>query len=629
MPGGFVGVDVFFVISGYLISALIIEQNKRGSFSFVQFYECRLRRLVPAFVIVAGATLVAAYGIYAPNDLEAFGKSLTASILLHANHFFLENSGYFSAPAEVTPLLHMWSLSVEEQFYLLFPACLLFVIRRTSRPFVFLALGCLVSFLASCYMVVTNRDAAFFLLPFRAWEFLLGALMLAPSRPLGRRLSTLIGYAGIALILVSLFALSEASLFPAWNAIAPALGAAMLIKSGSETLAGRALSLGPVNYIGRTSYSFYLWHWPLICFMSYVLGEKLDIAQGLLAALVSFLLAVATYHLVETPFRSTARKTGKLALALACSTALLATGIVLDIQNGLPSRLPEPLVTALRKESLQIGPPLENCRLGEMVEADPRLAPMADAGRVRVCRVGSKDVIPSIVIWGDSHGDAFAPAFEEKLREHHLAAYSLSRGGCPPLLGMERVDSPNWRCIDFNNAVVSTIEQIRPERIVIAAHWLYYFEASRFSDEQRPRLRLNDPDVAGALLKTLTWASSKARVSVLAPVPEIGKDTPAILAKAALLGKSETVSVRLQDVRERQATSRREITRISAALGISVLDPIGFLCDESVCRGGDALEVVYTDSSHLSSKGAHKLGPLVDQVIESHPAVGIKPKAVE
>lgn len=616
MPGGFVGVDVFFVISGYLISALIMEQNGRGTFSFVQFYERRLRRLVPAFVVVASATLVAAYLLYAPKEFEALGKSVTATILLHANHFFLDNSGYFSAPAEVTPLLHMWSLSVEEQFYLVFPAALVFILRRSQRPFFWLAFACLISFLASCYMVVSDQETAFFLLPFRVWEFLLGTLMLAPSPPIGRKIAAIMGGVGAALVLASLILLKETSAFPGWNAIAPSLGAALLIKAGATSPTGRALSFGPVNYIGRTSYSFYLWHWPLICFFAYVLDDKLNVGQGLLAVLASLVLAMLTYHAIEIPFRSTARKTGKLALALVGSTALLAAGIILDIQNGLASRLPEPLATELRKEALQIGPPRDSCRLGNMIEADQRLAAMGDAGGVRVCRVGSKDVIPSLVIWGDSHGDALAPAFDEKLKQLHLAAYSLSRGGCPPMLGLERVDSPKWRCRDFNNAVMSTIERLQPDKIVIAANWPYYFRASQLATATASGLRLNDQDIAGALMRTLTWASSKAPVNIMAPVPDMGKDTPSVLAKTALLGKSESVSVSLQNIRERQATSMDAIKTASSDLGIPVLDPVSLLCNETTCIGGDASGIIFADSNHLSAKGAQKLAPLLDQVID-------------
>jgi len=302
-PGGFVGVDIFFVISGYLITSLLAREIDGGTYSTWRFYERRLRRIAPASLVVCAVAAVAAALIYVPSEFELFGESLTASLLIHANIFFYKESGYFAAPEDVMPLLHIWSLSVEEQFYVFFPIVLVLLSKwRIRTPGIFVLFAA--SFVASCVAVVMSPDAAFYLAQYRAWELLTGSLLalrVVPSP--GRRAADVASWVGGALIAFSIWGLSSRSAFPGWNAAFPCLGAALLIYAGPQAMLNRWLSTAPAVGVGLISYSLYLWHWPLLAFGAAIAMRPLHPQEAAVAVALAFLLAWLSYRFVETPFR--------------------------------------------------------------------------------------------------------------------------------------------------------------------------------------------------------------------------------------------------------------------------------------------------------------------------------------
>jgi peptidoglycan/LPS O-acetylase OafA/YrhL len=350
--GGFIGVDVFFVISGYLISAIILQDIRAGQFSIISFYERRVRRIFPALIVLLIGTGIVAYFLFLPAELVSFAKSQLAALLSVSNFFFWKTSGYFSAPVETKPLVHTWSLAVEEQFYVFLPI-FLYLAHRCFRKHlrIFVVLIALFSFAISAVGAFKFPDATFYLPHTRAWELLLGVLITldvfpAIRTPAMRNAATI---AGLALISVAVFGFTAYTPFPGVTALPPCLGAALIIAGGQtgDSLVGRILSLKPVVFVGLISYSLYLWHWPVIVFqnMESLLVTTVSVRMIKLACiLVSFALATLCWKYVELPFRGKQKlfnRAGVFKFAAAATTVVIAVGLTTLASGGFPSRYPE------------------------------------------------------------------------------------------------------------------------------------------------------------------------------------------------------------------------------------------------------------------------------------------------
>src|ERR1700675_1653579 len=355
LRGGFVGVDVFFVISGYLISSIILSDLDSSRFSIVTFYERRVRRIFPALFVMLISTAVLAYKFLLPSEFVDFGKSFVASTFSFSNLYFLQRSGYFDAPAAMKPLLHTWSLAVEEQFYVFLPLFLV-CIRKffPNKQRIIIVFVALTSFSVSAGGSFRRHDATFYLSHTRAWELLLGTLLAmncfpAISGTLWRNVASLWG---VVSILLAGFLFTSRTVFPGASALLPCVGAALIITAGKsgKTVVGRILSFRPIVFVGMISYSLYLWHWPLIVFqgadglLTKGLSPKLT---KLVVIVVSFALATLSWRFVERPFRDrrfniSRANVFRLASAAAVLLLILGTGIV--VTNGFPSRYPDEAV---------------------------------------------------------------------------------------------------------------------------------------------------------------------------------------------------------------------------------------------------------------------------------------------
>lgn len=349
--GGFVGVDIFFVISGYLISSVILQDIEKGKFSFAVFYERRVRRILPALIVALIGTSVLAYLYFLPLELVGFAKSLLSALFSASNFYFWKQTSYFGGPVESMPLIHTWSLAVEEQFYLFLPVFLVLAHRFFPRKIrLVVLLIAAVSFAISAVGAFRFPSASFYLPHTRAWELMLGVLISLDFLPaIGKTVvRNLLAFGGCVLIVASVCLLYSGFPFPGVSALPPCLGAAMIIYAGrsGSSWAGRALSFKPLVFIGLISYSLYLWHWPVIVFQ----GMESGIVSGLsvrtakvACILVSFSLATLSWKFVELPFRSGQKKLSKAALfKLIPSVAaiVMAIGITAIVYRGLPSRYP-------------------------------------------------------------------------------------------------------------------------------------------------------------------------------------------------------------------------------------------------------------------------------------------------
>ena len=627
VPGGFVGVDVFFVISGYLITANIHGDLLVGRFSIAEFYERRARRILPAlFVMMLGVWVGAS--LFLPADLKLFAESTVAATLSLSNAFFWRHSGYFDVGASGSPLLHTWSLAVEEQFYIVFPLSLWLLARlvRGRRERLTLALAMLwaLSFGFSLWQVSHDQRAAFYL-PFdRAWELLTGALLAvaAPPAPERHWVREATGATALALIVAPAALLSAAAPFPGVNALAPCVGAVLFIWCGAgeqarPTLAARILQSPPLVGLGLVSYSLYLWHWPLLVFARYYsLGSSPPTMEAL-AVLAALLVAYASWALVERPFRQRAWLASRPALLAGCAASVLALcglGGAAALAGGLPQRF-TPAVQAMAAGADDHNGYRDHCF--SLTPAD------LDAGRY--CRIGVDNAAPTLAVWGDSHADALMSGFDALARAHAVAGVALTHGSCPPLLGVEVHEREDNGCPPLNTSALGVIERLNIRKVVLAARWAGYAEGRLYIDGAPPvgmrrsgaqALRVGDHAMfTAALADTFARLRNEGRqVFIVLPAPEAKRPVAETLALAAALHERVDLAPTRAAYDARQGFTRATIDRLSHQYGVVEIDPAARLCGPERCRVELQGRSLYYDADHLSRRGARFLEPLMSPV---------------
>jgi peptidoglycan/LPS O-acetylase OafA/YrhL len=619
MSGGFVGVDVFFVISGYLITSIIAREVDAGEFTFAGFYERRIRRIYPALMVVLAAAFLGAWVALMPREFLAFARTLIATPLFAANFMFLGEDGYFDAASVTKPLLHIWSLGVEEQFYIVFP-WLLIAARRYGRNRLAIVVAVVAASLASSVVAgVLDWGQAYFLLPMRFWELGFGALLALYRPAVPSRLRDVVGVGGAAAIVASCFLIDESMAFPGWVALFPVVGAAaVMVAEGSP--ANRLLATRPFVFIGRISYPMYLWHWPLIVFTVQVLGRSLRPLEATVIFALTVLLSWGTLALVEAPIRARRWAVSRRSLfvgAAVLSAVFVALGVVGVVKRGWSGRF-TPDVEALAAvgtertliqelcphERRMMGKDLPPCILGDA--ASPRF---------------------DFVLLGDSHARAIAGSLAVKARELGLKGLYLGRVACPPLPGADRQGDRTRRCAEHVDWAVAQVRAVDPRTVLVHARWADATSVPRPEGERGDAMsfivggrRLGHEansavlqDRLGALLDAV---GQGRRVALIASVPVLPFDVPTALAADRRFGRPERQGVTRADHERRQAEARRILDALAAEHpGTVVLDPATILCPTERCdivRGGTPL---YNDDNHLGRVGSALLAePILDFV---------------
>lgn len=469
VPGGFVGVDVFFVISGYLITGLVAADLDRGRFSLVDFWNRRLRRIWPAALAVTISVLVAGWVIMLPDDLRVLAADAVAQVTMLANVRFWKGTDYFDPSVDLRPLLHTWSLAVEEQFYLVFPPVMVLLSKLGSRTRLgILAVLAAASLAASVVMIGPRPMAVFYLLPFRAWEMLLGAVLaLVPwSGPATSAWRQMLALGGLIAIVVPCFRYGRETVFPAAAALPPCLGAVALLAAGEQTWVNRLLAVEPLRQVGLMSYSLYLWHWPILAFLRYCLDLSLPAPVTVAALVATTLLAGASYRWVETPFRRgwPARFPGRFALAVAmASGVVVATAFVVRRLDGLPGRF-----TPQARRLFDAGAFSHEWAFeGDITKDVGRsLKSMGKPGGTdRAC----------FLFWGDSHAMCISPAIDALAGDLGISGRAALGSGLIPLPLVERRSGQGcreWRA--WQAEIMRWIREYRPRHVILCARWSMY-----------------------------------------------------------------------------------------------------------------------------------------------------------
>ena len=611
---------MFFVISGFLITSVILDDLAAGRFSLLGFYERRVRRIFPALFATLLATLAAGLLILLPDDLKTLGRSATAATLFSSNLLFWSEAGYFDVAAAHKPLLHTWSLSVEEQFYLVFPLALLLLVRSRRDLVRYGAVALPLSLALAAWTARSAPDSAFYLAPMRAWELLLGALLAAGALPPPRHQGVRDGLSllGLGLIAWSVLAISPETPFPA-AAIPASLGAGLVIHAGTGggSLGGRVLGTPPVAFTGLVSYSLYLWHWPLLVLAGAYAARPLTTAEAALVLLVTLPVAVASWRWVERPFRGERPVLPGRRVFAAAGTAMgvtAALGIALQLGHGLPSRLP-PDVALLAAGAHDRNPHRGGC-LGPSPEA-------VLAGQL--CPLGAAaPAPPTFLLWGDSHAEMLRDALGEAAAQAARAGLFAGRPGCPPLAGVSVEGPEAVPCRRFDEAVLRLATRGDIGTVILAAHWSLYATGERVGRDTGPGIRILDepsgrwsPAAGEAAFRRALEATVAAlaaagkKVVVVGPVPEVGLAVPAVLAQAAWRGRDVDIGPTPAGFAARNRIVLSVLADLEARGLARIVRPDAALCAGTRCRVEDGGQSLYADDNHLTLHGAALVGPLL------------------
>jgi peptidoglycan/LPS O-acetylase OafA/YrhL len=633
VSGGFIGVDVFFVISGFLITSLIIKDLEAGKFTFINFWERRARRIIPASVALVLAVLSAGYFLLLPSDYTNLGKSGLMQAIFGANLYFWRTTNYFAQAAEEQPLLHTWSLAVEEQFYLFVPLLLVLIFRSETfrQRGLLLMLFCfalLISLALSIVAVSQMPGFAFYLLPTRAWEMLCGSVVaVLPVVHLSRLWREVLSGIGLTAILVPCFLYTKQTSFPGLAALPPCLGTALFIWA-SYPLAGtipstaaQLLSTRPCVFLGLISYSLYLWHWPLFAFSTYWTLEPLSLPVRIGLTFAGLLMGILSWRFIETPFRLRRWGTSRRSIFVWAGGGLAFTAVIavlMILRDGFPQRFS----TAVLKFDTAKAEAFQKNQITQPVGLE-------DARANRFPRLGAPAPAPvSVMVWGDSHARSILPAADQLGRESNIGVLTAWYTSTPPVIDF--APSPHSKSfslgaesIEFNSSILRFISSHKVPHVLLAARWSYYFQ-----EENDPNLK-NEAGRLGRLLVETVRQIREAGCHpwILMEVPGHLVSVPKALVLREVLNTDIARFCATPTTVESQNCRMTALIPALVAAGANIIDVSAWLIDPALGNYQMVHEglLLYYDEHHLTQHGARHVRQALMPLFESKISNGTKP----
>lgn len=588
LPGGYLGVDIFFVLSGYLITLILWREAVKGQFSIMRFYERRIRRIMPALLLLLFFATVAAVVLLLPADLIGYGKSVLATLTFVANIYFWRDTDYFSRAAEAKPLLHVWSLGVEEQFYIAFPLLIAVFARfwpRATLPAI--AILTLASLAANVLALrIGGASPAFFLLPTRAWELGGGALIALLPRdraPYGLA-AGILGAAGSVAVLVGIA--SPVQWFGSVPVALPAVfGTMLLIFAGQDKQSpiNRMLAIRPLVFVGLISYSLYLWHWPVIVFSQYYLVRDLHPGEMVVANVAMTSCAVLSWRYVERPFRSKSIPARSVCTAAGSGAAMLAAVAgALIWSNGLPSRMSGEAAAINAAVGTNYRCPVPNyIRMGQ--------------SRACVLNLPSRNPADAnVVLLGNSHAQMYAPLWETILTERELAGLLVPANGCLPTVSVNISRS----CIGVASSNLAEIGNLsNVETIILGLTWahdgLVDAAGKKIDNRDGVELARGLDDLIGRL------RGFGKNVVLVGPIAYPGWDMPSELSRSLAFGRPLEKPTYLP-AEEFQRQYGAALQHFETRDNIGFARPDKALCDTSRCNYVLEGRSMFADASHIA-----------------------------
>lgn len=606
--GGYAGVDVFFVISGYLMCGIIYSGLEQKMFSLGKFYLARARRIFPALIVVCAVCLFCGWFLLMPEEYQQLGRHVRESLTFTSNLRYLKESGYFDVASQEKWLLHTWSLSVEWQFYMLLPVVMLLFSRlgrERSSLFSLLAFMFLASLVWCVWITDRNAAQAFYTLQARAWEMLAGALVfMLGNKAFSHSLAKWMERAGFVLIITAFLVFQKQTVWPGWKALLPVTGSMLVLLANRERSVFTSSAVA--QWLGTRSYSIYLWHWPLVVALAYT-GLLTDTWWVLAAISMSLVLGHLSYVLVEVPARDLLSKRPQK-LSAVMLVGVLAAVAVLAQQvriSGFPDRLP-PEVAAIEAESNNHNPRLREC-------LDPEA----------YCIYGDTSEPLRAVVIGDSHADAVVTAIEAALPGGNGSLLFRGGSGCMVVFGMQFTNSLA-HCNKLNELLEKEHASMAPGvPAIIFGRTSKYVNEGRAGDEDKPKFHFGKQysvftntlldEFSEKYVDTLCTLSEHRAVYVVRPIPEMPVDVPTQVGRGLLFGEARNPALPRDAYMKRNAYVHALQDEAAARCGVKVLDPLPYLCDESACYGGSEGRPIYRDQDHLSEYGNRLLVPLFER----------------
>jgi peptidoglycan/LPS O-acetylase OafA/YrhL len=618
--GGFVGVDVFFVISGYLITGIILSEINNGQFSIINFYERRARRILPALFFVMASCLPFAWYWLTPSDLKDFGQSLIAVSTFSSNILFWMESGYFDTAAELKPLLHTWSLAVEEQYYILFPIFLMISWRLGINWIIIVLIFIfLISLSMSHWGAFNKPSASFFLLPTRAWELLIGVFVAFYLKYYSHLKSFLanqiLSLLGFTMIIYSIVIFDKATPFPSLYALVPTIGTALLVFSSvPKTIIHSFLSIKPIVFIGLISYSAYLWHQPLLAFARHrLLGETSDILL-LSLCILSIFMAWISWRYIEQPFRNKkiTSKSFIFTFSIFGIIVFLLVGSFFQSDEGLKSRVK---FSNELSNSLKM-PALGNCFDTEFIHSSK------DWG----CYLGADKSEIDFVFFGDSHSLSLKSLMNSLAKSKNIKVFYTGASGCPPFLGIYpmRNDQKVRDCNMLNKRVYKFAKENDVKGLILSARWTYYNLGDyEFAGGQLISASKDGPFSIEKSIEAFRQAFNftvNEYLHLSIPIHLITQHPHQKYSpKAAYFsisngtGSLESFSVKQEDFNKLNKIPMNVI--LNRAKDIHIYDVTDLFCENNLCMIGTKDQSYYYDDNHLSEFGAQKLLGVLNKIL--------------
>jgi peptidoglycan/LPS O-acetylase OafA/YrhL len=607
--GGFVGVDMFFVISGYLITTIILSDMNKGKFSLVTFYERRARRILPALFFVMLCCLPFAWLWLLPSHLKDFSESLTGISAFSSNILFWKESGYFGTAAELKPLLHTWSLSVEEQYYVLFPLFLM-VLWELRKRWIFgsLMVVAILSLMVAQWGAYNMPSATFFLLPTRGWELAIGALIAfyflykkeqSEFVASHKTISGVFGLLGLALICYSIFAFNKSTPFPSLYALLPTVGTALIIIfSTSDTISGRLLSTKTMVGIGLVSYSTYLWHQPLFAFARHRSFSEPSVALLLVLSVISIALAYFSWRYIEMPFRDKKAVSRKKVFnfAVVGSLVFAVIGLVGHIENGFDKRV---VSSGMLMTDIE-----EKLTVFHSISIDC----MNEYTLTPECRTSDE---PEIVVLGDSYARNLVQGILSSNPQSKVA--QMTKNVCGPFFDLAPVTPKypaSWAksCLEFNSNVREWLKTSKSVKYaVLSSPFSQYYGDNQLLIGDT-LYEPNEELLAEYFVSTLKELKDMGiKPIVFSPAPRTGEDIGRCLAKSAFLGEQlESCNFKRDEESENSVDVYKFLRNIESNSRVVYLDE--FICDDKGCNASIDGTFIYGDSGHLTKEGVILLG---------------------
>lgn len=627
--GGYIGVDIFFVISGYLITSIILKDISNKSFKLINFYERRIRRIIPALFFVVFVVTVFSLLWLLPDQLRSYAKSLASIPLFSSNFIFFLEGGYFDASANIKPLFHTWSLGIEEQFYLLYPFFLLAIWKRNKKilAFVFILMG---SLLISHWWSLVYPRAAYLLLPSRIWEFFIGGMVsiygnssfVKKTRNI-QGVSQLMSFFGILLIGYAVYNFNENTIFPGGSALIPVTGTALIILFATKnTFVAKFISNKIFVGIGLISYSLYLWHQPIFAFFRILYNENPNELEKIFLIFLTMVLSYGTWKYIEKPFRYGAFFSKKVIVLSAALPSLffLTLGFYVYATNGIGKFYSSSALVDLYQTKTILD---TRCHANDRKSAE-------EIQLGEACKFGNEALPPEFAILGDSHAGTLFKYLNEVYSESG-SFVGISNGNCPPLLNEFTLKGLSVKdCVEVNEASLEFLsQQDSIKKVVLYAEWSNYTEGYRIDSkggrlnyglaESRHDKANNLGDNAfifkKSLLKTISFLEKSGKeVIIIKSTPEFKEKVMDVIARNIIHKSDDKFHnypiISLQEYEKRNHKVEEIFAQIS---GVDFLDSKNLFCSQNRCSSIDQKQnVLYSDTNHLTYNGSRVI---VDRLV--------------